>query len=86
MLTTHMCLFCSDVLCVDVSSKLDPSPVQVPGEMALYRLHDMFCKLGLRYCLITRFGKVVGICTKKDIIRYVSQQVELHGHIRLHAW
>lgn len=74
------------MLCIELSDKLDPSPIQVPGEMALYRLHDIFCKLGLRYCLITRFGKVIGICTKKDILHYL-QQIELHSHnqIRMHT-
>ena len=58
---------------VDLSPLLDPAPVQVSEYMALYRLYDMFCKLGLRYCLVARFGKVIGIVTKKDIVKLLHE-------------
>lgn len=66
---------------VDLSGLLDPAPVQVSEGMALYRLHDMFSKLGLRYCLVARFGKLIGICTKKDIVKALAREHERqHRH------
>jgi len=66
---------------IDLSHLLDPAPVQVNESMALYRLHDMFCKLGLRYCIVVRFGRIVGICTKKDVVDYLHQiDQQRHQH------
>jgi len=53
---------------VDMGPYLHPTPVQITENTPLHRIHDMFKKLGLRYCLVTRFGKLVGILTKKDIL------------------
>ena len=57
--------------CIDLRSWLSISPIQVSDQMPLHRLHDLFSKLGLRYCLVTRFGKLIGIVTKKDVLRAV---------------
>lgn len=65
---------------VDLSGLLDPTPVQVSEHMALYRLHDLFCKMGLKYVIVVRFGKAVGFVTKKDIIDALK-----HLHHQQHA-
>ncbi len=56
---------------VDLQPWLHTSSVQVTEHTPLTRIHDMFLKLGLRYALVTRFGKLVGIITKKDILRAI---------------
>ena len=50
---------------VDLRPWLHPSPIQVVEHTPLYRVHDMFKKMGLRYVLVTNFGKLVGVLTKK---------------------
>lgn len=52
---------------VDLRPWLHPSPVQVVEHTPLYRVHELFRKLGLRYVLVTNFGRLTGILTKKDI-------------------
>ena len=41
---------------------------------------DMFRKLGLRQTLVTHNGRLLGIITKKDVLRYVYSLI-LHSKI-----
>ena len=41
---------------------------QTPMEIVI----DMFRKLGLRQVLITKNGRLLGIITKKDILRFMK--------------
>jgi chloride channel 3/4/5 len=61
---------------VDLRPWLHPSPVQVVEHTPLYRVHDLFRKLGLRYVLVTNFGRLTGILTKKDILFMIQQSNE----------
>ena len=33
---------------------------------------NMFCKMGMRSVLVTHRGSLVGIITKKDVVRHVA--------------
>lgn len=57
---------------VDLRPWLHPSPIQLVEQTPLYRVFDMFTKLGLRYALVTRFGRLVGIITKKDLLAAIE--------------
>jgi len=63
---------------VDLRPWLHPSPVQVVEHTPLYRAHDIFRKLGLRFVLVTNFGRLVGILTKKDVQSAVAKHTGEH--------
>jgi chloride channel 3/4/5 len=57
---------------VDLSPCVDTAPMQVAEHMSFERVFHMFRTLGLGYCLITRAGKLIGVLTKKDILRILK--------------
>ncbi|KAL9656395.1 hypothetical protein ABK040_005161 [Willaertia magna] len=59
---------------LDCTKAMDISPVLVAEQMLVGRLYDMFRALGMRYCLVVRKGSLVGIITKKDLVRWFSEQ------------
>jgi chloride channel 3/4/5 len=59
---------------VDLRPWLHPSPIQVVEHTPLYRVHDMFKKMGLRFVLVSCFGRLVGVLTKKDIHEIIDRQ------------
>ncbi|EFC37022.1 chloride channel ClC-3 [Naegleria gruberi] len=60
---------------IDLSSFLDEIPIQVPTQMPGDRLYNMFRAMGVRYCLVLHNSKLVGIITKKDLVKWLH-----HGH------
>jgi len=52
---------------------LDVSPFTVSDATPMESVIDMFRKLGLRQILITHNGKLLGIITKKDVLRHIFQ-------------
>uniref|UniRef100_A0A674CG74 Chloride channel protein n=1 Tax=Salmo trutta TaxID=8032 RepID=A0A674CG74_SALTR len=52
---------------------MDLSPFTVTDHTAMDIVVDIFRKLGLRQCLITHNGRLLGIITKKDILKHVAQ-------------
>ncbi|KAL9658318.1 hypothetical protein ABK040_015638 [Willaertia magna] len=55
---------------IDLSSFLDEIPIQIPSQMPGDRIYDMFRAMGIRYCLVLHNSKLVGIITKKDLVRW----------------
>lgn len=51
---------------------VDMAPVTITDQTPMETVIDMFRKLGLRQTLVTRNGRVLGIITKKDILRHVA--------------
>ncbi|XP_022654154.1 H(+)/Cl(-) exchange transporter 5-like isoform X2 [Varroa destructor] len=51
---------------------LDLAPVTVTDHTPMETVIDMFRKLGLRQTLVTRNGKILGIITKKDVLRHIK--------------
>ncbi|XP_017596554.1 PREDICTED: H(+)/Cl(-) exchange transporter 5 [Corvus brachyrhynchos] len=54
-------------------SILDLSPFTVTDETPMEIVVDIFRKLGLRQCLVTHNGKLLGIITKKDVLKHIAQ-------------
>nr|XP_021156426.1 H(+)/Cl(-) exchange transporter 5 isoform X1 [Columba livia] len=54
-------------------SILDLSPFTVTDQTPMEIVVDIFRKLGLRQCLVTHNGKLLGIITKKDVLKHIAQ-------------
>ncbi|XP_063042743.1 H(+)/Cl(-) exchange transporter 5 [Engraulis encrasicolus] len=54
-------------------SILDLSPFTVTDHTPMEIVVDIFRKLGLRQCLVTHNGRLLGIITKKDILKHMAQ-------------
>ncbi|ESN92810.1 hypothetical protein HELRODRAFT_108181 [Helobdella robusta] len=52
---------------------VDMAPVTITDQTPMETVIDMFRKLGLRQTLVTRNGRLLGIITKKDILRHIAQ-------------
>ncbi|KAG8194809.1 hypothetical protein JTE90_017250 [Oedothorax gibbosus] len=61
--------------CIYLNRIVDQAPLTVTVEAPMEMVIEMFCKLGLRQILVTEHGKVLGIITKKDILKHI-QEVE----------
>ncbi|XP_071786875.1 H(+)/Cl(-) exchange transporter 5-like isoform X4 [Asterias amurensis] len=49
---------------------LDASPVTITDQTPMSIVVDMFVKLGIRTCLVTHNGRLLGIISKKDVLRH----------------
>ncbi|XP_041129861.1 H(+)/Cl(-) exchange transporter 3-like isoform X1 [Polyodon spathula] len=56
---------------------LDMSPFTLSDHTPMEIVVDIFRKLGLRQCLVTHNGRLLGIITKKDILRHMAQMSNL---------
>ncbi|KAL0969963.1 hypothetical protein UPYG_G00235330 [Umbra pygmaea] len=52
---------------------LDLSPFTVTDHTPMEITVDIFRKLGLRQCLVTHNGRLLGIITKKDVLKHMAQ-------------
>ncbi|XP_021378244.1 H(+)/Cl(-) exchange transporter 3-like isoform X7 [Mizuhopecten yessoensis] len=52
---------------------LDLAPVTITDQTPMETVVEMFRKLGLRQTLVTHNGRLLGIITKKDVLRHVAQ-------------
>uniref|UniRef100_A0A8C4ZA23 Chloride channel protein n=1 Tax=Gadus morhua TaxID=8049 RepID=A0A8C4ZA23_GADMO len=55
---------------------LNLSPFTVTDHTPMETVVDIFRKLGLRQCLVTRSGRLLGIITKKDVLRHMAQMMD----------
>uniref|UniRef100_A0A671KVC2 Chloride channel protein n=1 Tax=Sinocyclocheilus anshuiensis TaxID=1608454 RepID=A0A671KVC2_9TELE len=58
---------------VKLHSILDLSPFTVTVHTPMEIVVDIFRKLGLRQCLVIQNGRLLGIITKKDILKHMAQ-------------
>ncbi|XP_077084076.1 H(+)/Cl(-) exchange transporter 5 [Siphateles boraxobius] len=58
---------------VKLHSILDLSPFTVTVHTPMEIVVDIFRKLGLRQCLVTQNGRMLGIITKKDVLKHMAQ-------------
>uniref|UniRef100_A0A673KWY6 Chloride channel protein n=1 Tax=Sinocyclocheilus rhinocerous TaxID=307959 RepID=A0A673KWY6_9TELE len=58
---------------VKLRSILDLSPFTVTVHTPMEIVVDIFRKLGLRQCLVIQNGRLLGIITKKDILKHMAQ-------------
>lgn len=49
------------------------APITITDQTPMETVIDMFRKLGLRQTLVTRSGKLLGIITKKDVLKHIKQ-------------
>ncbi|XP_076336973.1 H(+)/Cl(-) exchange transporter 5-like isoform X1 [Tachypleus tridentatus] len=52
---------------------LDMAPITITDQTPVETVIDMFCKLGLRQVLVIHNGRLLGIITKKDVLRHIKQ-------------
>ncbi|XP_060785538.1 H(+)/Cl(-) exchange transporter 5 isoform X3 [Neoarius graeffei] len=52
---------------------MDLSPLAITDHTPMDITVDIFRKLGLRQCLVTQNGRLLGIITKKDILKHMAQ-------------
>ncbi|KAI5950480.1 GEF1 [Candida theae] len=55
---------------IDFSSMINRSPLSIDCETLLKFVADIFVKLGPRYLLVEQSGTLIGIITRKDVLRY----------------
>ncbi|XP_066536754.1 H(+)/Cl(-) exchange transporter 5 [Hoplias malabaricus] len=58
---------------LNLRSILDLSPMAITDHTPMEITVDIFRKLGLRQCLVTQNGRLLGIITKKDILKHMAQ-------------
>ncbi|KAI9288334.1 Cl channel CLC-3 [Umbelopsis sp. AD052] len=58
---------------------VDQTPITVRPQYYLETVMDLFKKIGPRIILIENLGKVVGLITVKDVLRYIAQ-IERRDH------
>ncbi|KAM4664914.1 H(+)/Cl(-) exchange transporter 5 isoform 2-T6 [Discoglossus pictus] len=52
---------------------MDLSPFTVTDQTPMEIVVDIFRKLGLRQCLVTHNGRLLGIITKKDVLKHIAE-------------
>ena len=52
---------------------LDLAPITIADKTPMETVVDMFRKLGLRQTLVTHNGRLLGIITKKDVLRHIKK-------------
>lgn len=52
---------------------LDLAPITITDKTPMETVVDMFRKLGLRQTLVTHNGRLLGIITKKDVLRHIKR-------------
>jgi len=65
---------------LDFNPWLDQSPIQIVETTPLNRVIDTFRALRLRYVLVVRNGALVGITTKRDILRRIHTFRGVHRY------
>jgi chloride channel 3/4/5 len=51
---------------------MDQNPITIHADYPLGMLIDFFRQLGPKYVIVTHNGQVVGLVTKKDLIRHLA--------------
>lgn len=58
---------------LELKKYLDMAPITITDQTPMETVIDMFRKLGLRQTLVTHNGRLLGVITKKDVLRYMKQ-------------
>lgn len=58
--------------CLSLRHIVDMSPIQITDAMPMETVVEMFRRLGLRQTLVTHNGRLLGIITKKDVLRHIA--------------
>ena len=55
---------------------LDLAPITITDQTPMETVIDMFRKLGLRQMLVIHNGRLLGIITKKDVLKHIAEMDE----------
>ncbi|KAL7748192.1 hypothetical protein RI367_006376 [Sorochytrium milnesiophthora] len=61
---------------IDLTPWMDQTPFTVVPKFPMEMTVELFKKMGLRYVLITRNGQLLGLITKKDVLRHLGRLTE----------
>ncbi|KAG9289779.1 hypothetical protein G9A89_015359 [Geosiphon pyriformis] len=61
---------------IDFGSFIDETPMSVHPRLPLETVVDLFRKMGPRVILIEYIGKLVGLITVKDVLKYIAKREE----------
>ncbi|KAL1935811.1 hypothetical protein VTP01DRAFT_4951 [Rhizomucor pusillus] len=67
----------SDIL--DFGAYIDQTPITVHPKLNLETVMDMFKRIGPRVILLERKGKLVGLVTVKDVLKYIARMENSEG-------
>ena len=56
-----------------LSKILDLAPTCITDKTPMETVVNMFRKLGLRQTLVTHNGRLLGVITKKDVLRHIKK-------------
>ncbi|CAG8701446.1 8902_t:CDS:10 [Dentiscutata erythropus] len=59
---------------IDFAPFIDQTPITVHPRLPLETVMDLFKKMGPRVILIEHVGKLVGLVTVKDVLKYIAQR------------
>lgn len=59
---------------LDMASWMDAAPLTVVDHTTVNIVYDLFKKMGLRVVLVVAAGRLVGIITKKDVLRHLPRK------------
>eukprot|EP00127_Corallochytrium_limacisporum_P004427 Clim_evm5s162 gene=Clim_evmTU5s162 len=62
---------------LDLHHSVDPRPMILTSQASMETVVEMFRKLGLRYVLIEENGRLAGIITKKDLLRFIHTDAQV---------
>ena len=66
---------------VDLSGVVDQTPVLLVESTPFERICRAFTSLGIKYCLVIRQGRLVGLLTRKTLYKYVHEHKEIEDDI-----
>lgn len=66
-----------EVNILNLSHWIDHTPVMIPPSFPVVLTIELFKKLGLRYVLVAKDGLLLGLITKKDILRHLGKIMEM---------
>ncbi|CAB4375194.1 unnamed protein product [Rhizophagus irregularis] len=61
-----------DSIFIDFKPWMDQTPITVSHKFPMEMVIELFKKMGLRYTLVTKKGQLLGLITKKDVLRHLS--------------
>ena len=71
---SHLILCRLSWLTIDTVYRIvDLAPVTITDKTPMETVVNMFQKLGLRQTLVTHNGRLLGIVTKKDVLRHIKR-------------
>ena len=52
--------------------RMDLTPITLTHKFPMATVVDIFRKMGPRYAIVTKYGKLHGLITRKDVLRHLA--------------